>query len=234
MLKDILYALLVALIAGLVVCNAAEPVTEAKLARELVMDIRKGATTRIAVLEFAYADGRASQGPSVVQERLTTALVHAKAGKVIERRQLYRVMGELNLQASGAVDPTTAKQIGKVLGAEYVVIGTLNDVGDTLTEVNARLVDVETAEIVAACTERITKTWDDKASAYTAKGDSDIERLKLSLDAKLAHIHKRLWKDFVPLQDGRFSVDGVVMTNEEFTEFLNKEMHVNDPNALNN
>jgi curli biogenesis system outer membrane secretion channel CsgG len=69
------------------------------------------------------------------------------AARVVEREQIQKLIEEQNLGASGRVDPQTAAKIGKLVGARYVVLGSFIDFyGDF--RVDARLVNVETSEIV--------------------------------------------------------------------------------------
>ena len=116
---------------------------------------------KLAVLEFAYTSGKVSDGPVIVQERLTTLLAQDKKLILIERNLLKKVLGELKLQASGAMDEETTKKLGKLLGADAVVTGTLNDTKDGETEINARVVESESGKILAAAAATIRKTWQD-------------------------------------------------------------------------
>jgi curli biogenesis system outer membrane secretion channel CsgG len=118
---------------------------------------------KLAVLSFAYTDGKASEGPVVVQERMTTLLAQNKGITLVERGLMEKVMGELKLEASGAMDEDTVQKLGKLLGADAVVTGTLNDVDDAKTEVNARVVETGTGKILCAASSTIDKTWKDTA-----------------------------------------------------------------------
>jgi curli biogenesis system outer membrane secretion channel CsgG len=60
-------------------------------------------------------------------EMLTTALVESGKYRVLERQQINDVLGEQDLGAGGRVDPGTAASIGKILGARYLVYGTVNE-----------------------------------------------------------------------------------------------------------
>ncbi len=69
------------------------------------------------------------------------------AARVVEREEIQKLLEEQNLGASGRVDPQTAARVGKLVGARYVVLGSFIDFyGDF--RVDARLVNVETSEIV--------------------------------------------------------------------------------------
>jgi curli biogenesis system outer membrane secretion channel CsgG len=79
--------------------------------------------------------------------------------KVIERQMLDNLLNELNLQGTGAVDPETTKKIGKVLGVEAIVTGTVLDVEDGMAEINARMIKTDTAEVLGSSSAEIRNTW---------------------------------------------------------------------------
>lgn len=144
-------------------CSGAQAQPLDKLAGKLTAGLGDRPAIKLAVLEFPYTGGKTSEGPVVVQERLTTALAQNKKITLIERGLLKKVMGELNLQATGAMDEETVKKLGKMLGADAIVTGTLNDIKETQTEINARIVETETAKILAAASLSVKKTWKDSA-----------------------------------------------------------------------
>src|SRR2546428_220665 len=67
--------------------------------------------------------------------------------RLVDREQVQRLIEEQNLGTSGRVDAQTAARIGKLVGAKYVITGQFIDFyGDF--RIDARLVNVETSEIV--------------------------------------------------------------------------------------
>src|SRR5205085_3884165 len=67
--------------------------------------------------------------------------------RVVERTQLQQLLQEQNLGREGRVDPQTLARIGRLIGARYMVTGTLFDNrGDV--RVDTRIFDVETGEIL--------------------------------------------------------------------------------------
>ncbi|MFQ3675046.1 MAG: FlgO family outer membrane protein [Endomicrobiia bacterium] len=122
---------------------------------------------KIAIVPFAYTDGRKSEGGVVISERLTTRIVKLKKLKVIERQMLEKVLQELHLESTGVVGSEGAKQIGKVLGVEAIITGTLMDIGATRTEINARMIHTETAEIIATSSAEVDKVWDGAMSVQS-------------------------------------------------------------------
>ena len=130
------------------------------VAKRIAKGARKLPNRRIAVLPFVYPDGGISSGSSIVAERLTTLLVD-RGVSVVERSLLDRVLGEMKLETTGMTDAASAQKLGKMLNADAVVTGSLDDLSDQETELNARLVRTETGEVLAASTITIDRTWKD-------------------------------------------------------------------------
>ncbi len=106
---------------------------------------------KIAVLDFQMqGDQKTAQDMGkIVAEWLITGLVETGRFDVIERRLLEKVFAEQKLGATGAIDPGSAAQLGKILGVKIIVAGTVTSL-EGMNEINARLINVDTASIVAA------------------------------------------------------------------------------------
>lgn len=98
---------------------------------------------------------------------VTDGLVGKGKFQVMERARLDQIMSEQHLQTSGAVDESTAVQIGKLLGVRVMILGSVTDfrmVGASglsiggfgvglqqgIVKLSARLVDVQTGQILAS------------------------------------------------------------------------------------
>ncbi|HAF95465.1 MAG: hypothetical protein A2X34_09940 [Elusimicrobia bacterium GWC2_51_8] len=176
-----------------------------RLSEKLQDGLTGAINIKLAVLEFPYTDGKASQGPVIIQERLTTALAQNKKITLIERNLLQKVMGELKLSATGAVSEESVKKIGRVLGAEAVVTGTLNDTAEEETEVNARVVETETGKILSASSAVVKKTWKERGAASAHGTGGDFAKKPLvqvavlldtsnSMDGLINQARTQLWK----------------------------------------
>ncbi|MHB8845400.1 MAG: FlgO family outer membrane protein [Nitrospirota bacterium] len=111
-------------------------------------DFRK---TKIAVLDFQMqgdTNGARDMG-KIVAEWLITGLVETGRFDVIERRLLEKIMEEQKLGVTGAIDPNSAAQLGKILGVRIIVSGTVTSL-EGYTEINARRINVDSASIIAA------------------------------------------------------------------------------------
>jgi TolB-like protein len=116
---------------------------------------------KIAIIPFTYVDKRKSDGGMIVSERLMTRIVKLKKLQVIERGLLESVMQELKLQESGVVDAETTKKLGKILGVTAIITGTLLDIEEGMVEINARIINTETAEVLDTSAVEIRKVWSD-------------------------------------------------------------------------
>jgi TolB-like protein len=108
-------------------------------------------TTRVAVLDFDLkGEGYETEDMgAIVAEWFVTAFVREGRFEVVERGLLKKIMTEHKLGASGLVDDNTATQIGKLLGVKVIISGSVLKLANVL-EINARIIDVETASIIAA------------------------------------------------------------------------------------
>ena len=93
---------------------------------------------RIAVLDFDYATVYSDVGyifgsnvdvGKGIADLLVTKLVQGGQYSVIERKQLDKIMAEQNLGASGRVDEATAARIGKILGVDALIMGSIHSFG---------------------------------------------------------------------------------------------------------
>jgi TolB-like protein len=106
---------------------------------------------RVAVLDFDLkGEGYETEDMgSIVAEWFVTAFVREGRFGVVERGLLKKITTEHKLGASGLVDDDTATQIGKLLGVKVIISGSVLKLENVL-EINARIIDVETASIIAA------------------------------------------------------------------------------------
>ncbi|MEE8541058.1 MAG: FlgO family outer membrane protein, partial [Desulfobacterales bacterium] len=107
--------------------------------------------TKIAVLDFTIqgkGDDTEDMG-QIVAEWLITAFVKEGRFDVIERRLLKKILGEQELGATGVLDQDSVSQLGKLLGVKVVISGSVMRF-QNIIEVNARIIDVESASIIAA------------------------------------------------------------------------------------
>lgn len=140
-----------------------------RLAKNISYGHRYLSNKKVAVLPFSYTDNRASEDGVIVAERLLTLITNGRKLEVVERGLLEKVMSELKLQRSGVIDEGSIKGIGKVLGVEAVVTGTLTSRRDGRIDINARLIKTESAAVIAAAAETIMPDWTAGAAKAAAQ-----------------------------------------------------------------
>ena len=98
----------------------------------------------IAIIDFEGI-GITNDEARVLTQRLTSEMINIGVYQVLERSEMKRLLDEQKFQYSGCVDLNCAVELGKMLGAKYMVVGTISKVGRTFT-VDSRLIYVESSE----------------------------------------------------------------------------------------
>ncbi len=118
------------------------------VANKLAGSLRDSKITKVAVLEPESVSGEVSELGVLISESIIGYLFENQKGlRVIERRLLGKILEEHGFTQSGLVDKKTIQKLGKILGVEGIVIGTIAKV-DKDYRVNLRLLDVKTAEVI--------------------------------------------------------------------------------------
>lgn len=156
----------------------------------------------LAIMDFTNSSVTEKESFDPLQQGLATIMIHNLNGatdlKVVERERIQWLLDEQAMQRSDVVDQQTAVQAGKLLGAHAVLFGGFI-VNRRDMWINARLVDVETGEILL--TEQVfTKPNDffegvEKLSLQVAQAvNADLEEADLgartetrSLDAQMSY-----------------------------------------------
>jgi TolB-like protein len=68
--------------------------------------------------------------------------------KIVERDKLDYLLREAKLSEEGKIDPATAVRVGKMLGAQLMVFGSITQLDGKNARMVVRVVDVETSEII--------------------------------------------------------------------------------------
>ncbi len=105
---------------------------------------------RIAVMPFENTtrDKTVDWLGGGIAETLTTELGRISDFTLVERNRLNDALKEIKLGQSAAVDAATAQRMGKILGADSIVVGSFQKVMEDV-RVQARIIDVETGQVRA-------------------------------------------------------------------------------------
>jgi hypothetical protein len=151
-----------------------------------------------------------------LHDQLIDAVVHTDTLDVVERTRLDTILGEQELTKKEITDPNEAARLGKVVGANYFVLGTLADVElektarplpyTTQAELNLhgrikidfRVVDVETSRVVASASE---ETHDEMRGVSGSEDKDDLKRFWERLRRQAAaNIAQRIVDALVPIK----------------------------------
>ena len=128
---------------------------------QIATRVAKQQKRKIAVIPFRELGGQPTVFGTYLAEELVTQLVNTGNLDLVERTTLDKIFGEIKLNESGAIDPSTAKQVGRLAGADAIITGTITDL-QSYVGVNCRMIDTETGRIFAAAEARIVKDDDVK------------------------------------------------------------------------
>jgi len=126
------------------------------LVKQIVSSVEESGKKKVAVLEFSDLDGRVTNFGMYLAEELITRLFKTKRFEVVERQLLNKVLTEQKLFTTGLIDPNSAKRLGRILGVDAIVSGTITDLGRYL-KVNARIISTETGKVFAVAATRVIK-----------------------------------------------------------------------------
>jgi hypothetical protein len=102
---------------------------------------------RVAVFDPTSTGGRIDEGTSVaVRELISSALVNSDKFTIVERSLLDKVMKEQKFSNSGAVDASQVSELGKLAGANKVIVSVLTEAGNR-TMLSIKMIDVQTASV---------------------------------------------------------------------------------------
>ncbi len=139
-----------------------DKLSKAKLVGDLEIELQVGDRVEpvvkekpVAILPVASDDGAIARGSVVIAEELSSRLT-GYGMPIVERSQLFKVMGELGLQQSALFEVKDSQVLGKQLGAAYVVVGRVVPNGRIGASLTLRVVDVASGKIAIASTISLT------------------------------------------------------------------------------
>lgn len=111
----------------------------------------------VAVMRFENAGSHGGNAESEnfealevgLQVMLNTELSQNGALRIVERADIQALLREQELATEGRVDASQAADIGRLVGARYMVMGSFVDIFEQV-RMDARIVDVETGELLRA------------------------------------------------------------------------------------
>ena len=143
-------------------------------------------TKRIALVDFRNLtdDGGLDRYKKSIPDQIQTLLAGTGTLRLVERGQLEVALQELKLGMDAIVDDQTAVRLGRLLNANAIITGSYHKEGNLL-QFTARVIEVETGEVITGVIERC-RIGGDVFDAIDRLANKLIEQLR---------IHK--WSDVI-------------------------------------
>ncbi|MGB8771625.1 MAG: CsgG/HfaB family protein [Candidatus Korobacteraceae bacterium] len=216
---------------------------------------------RVAVFDFDYATVQTSSaavfGTNVdvgkgIADLLVRDLVQDGTYSVIERKAMDKILGEQNFSNSDRANPNSAAKIGKILGVDAIIVGSITQFGNdtkntnvggggggwggfgvggfhqkkskAVVVVDARLVNIDTAEIMGVATGKGESSrestsllgggsnWHGFGGGAVDFGSSDFQQTIIgeAVNAAVTQMSTELVADAPKLEARTISVEGLV------------------------
>lgn len=127
----------------------------ADLSSQINTTLTSRAAKRIAVVDLTMDDRQTKLG-QYMAEKLHNRLFLTRRFDLVERSQMTKALREIKRGRTAYFDASTVKQLGKQLGAEAIVTGTMTDLGEVV-DVNLRMIATDTGVTFAVADSPIFK-----------------------------------------------------------------------------
>ena len=166
----------------------------------------------IAIIDFEAKDVKENEARALTQ-RLTSEMISLGVYQIVERAEMKRLLDEQKFQYSDCVDMKCAVEIGKMIGAKYMVVGSISKIGQTYS-IDSRMIDVKTSEAYIS-------------ASYSFKGNIDglLDDGMKSTAMQLSEIAINDKSNKVQVPD--ISKDIKINMAEEDTSFITNEINKN-------
>lgn len=127
------------------------------------------------------------QDVTIINEIVYDELVNSGYFNVVERERLDAVCDELSFDMSGLVDQSSAARVGKMLGAQYILIGSLN--GLSTRRSNAEIVGIgnKNAQVYAHISMRVVEV-ETGSVVLTGRGNGRATNTLTHAPLRIIHI----------------------------------------------
>lgn len=120
------------------------------LSKTLADKLNKVGAKKVSVVDFTDLQGRTNDLGRFIAEQLSVVLVNSSEGfAVVDRARMKIILDELKLNSTGLVDPEAMRNLGKVSGADTIIMGTFTAFEDSVA-LTAKAVSTETTDVIGA------------------------------------------------------------------------------------
>jgi len=129
-----------------------QELSEAYVKKNPVGTVKRG----LAVLNFSENSEKAKKAGigTTIRENLSRKVISSNIFYLVDRDTLQKSISEIEMSQSGLIDDKSISKAGKIAGVQVFITGSVSDIGNEFV-VNFKVIDVETATVVAMTETRI-------------------------------------------------------------------------------
>lgn len=161
---------------------SAEDGITSKAADYICVKAKEGGKTRLAVYPFTGKDGTTSPETDKYATKIIEVILTKGEFRVIDPAKVSKIIEEQEKGLTGLVDPDTAPETGKMLGADAMIFGITGD-----GSVQIRILDAVTGEIIGATVADTGGTAKINSEDFKSKDNKD-RFLRDQMEGKLSQM----------------------------------------------
>jgi len=130
----------------------------ASLAQQLTESLKTEQTLRVGICPFVDLTGQANSLARTLTEHVPIEISRSRKFEIVQSHR-EEILAEMRLHSEeyAAMDPSTVKRLGKLMGAEAILAGRIVDkISDLGFE--CKLIDVETGVMIAVASKNLSKS----------------------------------------------------------------------------
>jgi TolB-like protein len=135
------------------------------------------AVPAIAVIDFDSGNYCTIQKAAIMTDLFRNELIRSGRADVVDRKNMDKIIAEMRFQMSDWVNSIKVKQIGQMIGADYIMSGNFDMLGSNLYLV-VQMLDIETARAVYS-SRLILATWEEYDWKVQGFADEFIKKLPM-------------------------------------------------------
>lgn len=165
----------------------------------------------IAVIDL-QGKGISQVEASALTDRLRSEIMNVSSATMVERDEMDQVLSEQDFQQTGCVSSECLVEVGQLVGVTQIIGGSISKVGNTFS-VNARIIDVETGEIVNSVNYDLTGVIDE----LLISGMRNVSQL---LFAGSGGDYLELGRDYEYYESGQLRAEGRSITGVKLGRWI--------------
>ena len=141
----------------------------ATTAQSLLKKIEAAGELSGTVLDFVDLQGNATElGKFVAQDFSDDIFSEAVNFALVDRSNLQQLLKENKMTVDGLIDPSTSPELGKLVGIDSVILGTVTPIGASTFKLSVRAIAIASGKVVSATS--ATLPMDSTLSAMSDHG----------------------------------------------------------------